>query len=144
MREINKYESTSPIVIAICKIIAVDLAICFTGLTVYAIAVTVNKIDTINKEEIAQSKAELAEWIEGYDIVDVQYDAQYLEYTITIVRMNNGIEESKAFSTDCFQSRIDYESPDDKYHIMEYDGAYIVYEPTTYYNNLAKSKSHSN
>ena len=88
-------------------------------------------------EEIETQQAELAEFIKDSDITDVEIDVQKSTYTIT--RVHGGKTESKDFDSWCFcqggvLAHKDYESPDDKYHIVydESKDCFLVYYPSTY------------
>jgi hypothetical protein len=94
----------------------------------------------------------LCEWIDGYEIVNVEDDYEVnpsLTFIWTLTRLNNGIEETITVEDDAFKTLkgtcpIDSNvrvSPDNKYHIVEADNKLVIYRPSNdYYDTLSKSK----
>ena len=92
---------------------------------------------------------ELCEWIDGYEIVNAEYNPSLSMYSWTITKLNNGKEETitieeAPFERICFNTcpissfiRI---SADNKYHIMEDNDKLVIYYPNDYYNTVSESK----
>jgi hypothetical protein len=94
---------------------------------------------------------ELCEWIDGYEIVNVEnkpYTLSSSKDIWTITRLNKGKEETITveesliermyFNTSpIYGFRV---SPDNKYHIIEDNGKLMVYRPNYYYDTVSKSK----
>lgn len=95
---------------------------------------------------------ELCKWIDGYEIVNAEYDYEcnpsIRKYTWTLTRLNNGNKETitveagtyRHYSSLCPIYKITRVSPDNKYHIVEDDGKLVVYRPNDYYDTVSKAK----
>ncbi|MEE3309319.1 hypothetical protein [Sharpea azabuensis] len=100
-------------------------------------------------DEVETQRIELAEFIKDSDITNVEIDIQKSTYMVT--RVHDGVTESKDFDSWCFcqggiLSHKDYESPDDRYHIVynEAKDCFIVYYPSTYENMTNNTSWSSN
>lgn len=132
----------------------IEITIALIVLTIF-ICTLIFGSRSVEKERMTEYNArleELCEWIDGYEIVNVELDYQFnslLTFTWTFTRLNNGIEETITVEDDAFKSLkgtcpIDSHvrvSPDSKYHIVEDDNKLVIYRPSNdYYDTVSKSK----
>ncbi len=107
----------------------------------------------LEKKRITEYNArleELCEWIDGYEIVNVENNVSVSSSTSswTITKLNNGEEETITVEEDMFKracfntcpiSSLTRVSPDNKYHIVEDNNRLVIYRPNGYYNTVNKS-----
>ena len=118
------------------------LILCFGGCLFFLMTKSIDNVGKqfIDPDVVNVQQEELAEFIKDSEILNVEISFDNVKSIYTVTRFKDGKTESKDFDGGCFQhtsiaAHRDYESPDDKYHIVfdEENKWFVVYYPSTYF-----------